>query len=350
MFSETFKAALEREIVGQSAAVNGVVRGVTRVVSGLTPRERTLCAYLFVGPTGTGKTHLVRTLARLLHGDEQRTVVIDCAQFLEGDPGHGFIAQLGSLFGAQQGELATVGPASVSILRIEALERAPKELFRTLGAIIETGEVVLPGGNHRNLGNCLIFITTSLCSREILADAPTVGFSGGPDAEDDEGQQDRTYRTCHEMAEQQFGSELVGSLDALCIFHPLENEHLAGITDRRIERLNAWLARRGACCEVHPAAKQFLLTKGRRDLRTGARELIGAHRRLLEFPVADLLISGRVPPGGVVDVDRRPDEDHCHFTVRASEAERPCAGAAVYEVPILDQPGSKLDPATPHPR
>jgi len=358
MFSDTIKSALEKEVVGQSLAVNSVVRGVTRVASGLMPRERNWCAFLFMGPGGTGKTHLIQALARILHGDKRRLIVADCSFFTPGDPWSSFAMQLAPLFDAPaapnrlgemggtsspfgappvQGHMGGLAEAPpLSIILVEYLERGPKELAKALGAVLESGKLMLPGGRFADLRNCLVFITSALCSREILDEAPQIGFSGLQGDEDEYDEQGKLFRTCFEEAEKAFGKDLVGRLDGLIAFHRLEEEHLGDIVDRRFQRLNQWLAPRGIGCTLLPKAKDFLLERGRRDLRLGARDLVRAHRRFVEFPLADLLISRRLPEGGTVKIDRLNGEETLHFTVEADPAgaSRAALHTGPHEVPV----------------
>ena len=107
----------------------------------------------------------------------------------------------------------------------------------------------------------------------------------------------------------------MGRIDGMLVFRGLTNEHLDMLMDRRLGRLNEWLAGYGFRCEALPAARDFLLARGTRDLRMGARDLVRACQRHLEFPIADLLLSGRIQRGGLVRVDRKPDEEHLDFTV-----------------------------------
>ncbi|MHC5063954.1 MAG: AAA family ATPase [Planctomycetota bacterium] len=322
MFSDAIRAALEDEVVGQPRVVHTVVRGVTRLVSGLMPRERTLCAYLFIGPTGTGKTHLIRSLGRILQA-EQRSVVVDCSELAHSDPRMAFAAQVAPLF-QQQGSVADswgqassagATPPPLSILHVDYLERGPADFIKVLTAALDTGRVTLPDGSRGSLQNCLIFLTSGLCSAQILDEEPTIGFSGS--AEENQGREsNELHQQCLRTAQEQFGMDLIARLDDFEIFHRLQPEHLASILDLRAARVGRWLMARGCGIEIKEPARAYLLEMGSRDLSCGAREFLRAHQELVEFPMADLMVSGRVKPGSTLEVDRRGEEDHLHFTVR----------------------------------
>jgi len=321
MFSDVLKAALEREIAGQPAAVASAVRGTTRVMSGLTPRERSWCAYMFMGPSGTGKTQLVRTLAQTLHGEDRGLFIADCTHFVHSDPWTAFATQLAPMFFRPRLEdgSSVFEAAPFSVLLIEYLERGRKEISKALTAALDTGRLALPGGRLGSLDRCLVFITTSLCSGEILEESSRIGFQGGMASglEDD-----RISKICRSQAEEQFGEDLVNRLDALVVFHRLQDEHVGEIFDRRFDRLNRWVGERGFRCDLLPPARRFLLERSRGDTKLGARELVRVFRRFLEFPVADLMISRRIPPGGLVIIDHAPGEEHLHFTVTKHPAAR----------------------------
>jgi ATP-dependent Clp protease ATP-binding subunit ClpA len=335
MLSDVIQSALEQEVAGQSRAVQSVVRGVTRALGGLVPRGGPHCAYLFIGPTGTGKTHLVRTLAKLLHGEQTRMVVADCTHFASGDPWSAFVNQLTPLFvhPRMEGKWSVLDTPPLSIILIDYLERGRPEVSKALAAALETGRVALPEGRQGSLRNCLLFITSSLCSREILDEAPGIGFAGGLE-EESGGVQEKLFKTCHAEAEEHFGADLIGRLDALVIFHRLQEPHLSGILDRLLLGLNRCAAPRGFRVELLPAAREFLVERGRKNLRLGARDLVRAHRRFVEFPVSDLLVSGRIPPGGLIVVDQQAEQEHLHFSIRRQEAGAPAATGPLREIPV----------------
>jgi ATP-dependent Clp protease ATP-binding subunit ClpC len=214
---------------------------------------------------------------------------------------------------------AVLDTPPLSIILIDYLERGRPEVSKALAAALETGHVTLPEGRQGSLRNALVFITSSLCSSQIFDEGTGIGFSGAVDEKDGE-DEEKLFWTCHEEAEKHFGADLMARLDGLLLFHPLQDEHLAEILERKLQNMNQRLATRGFECRLRPAAKEFLVQRGRHNLKFGARNLVRAHRRFVEFPVSDLMISGRIPPGGLVMVDRGAD-GNLHFTVQRSGSE-----------------------------
>jgi ATP-dependent Clp protease ATP-binding subunit ClpC len=322
MLSDVIKSALEKEVAGQQRAVNSIVRGATRAVSGLMPSETPRCAYVLMGPTGTGKTHVVRTLTKVLQGDSTRLVICDCSHFAQGDPWSALVKQIAPLFMVPRigGHWTVLDTPPLSILLIDYLERGRPELSKALAAALETGHLTLPDGRQGSLRNTLIFITSSLCASEIFDEDSGIGFAGAVEGRGtDNGE--KLFRTCHAEAEEHFGADLMARLDGLLLFHPLREEHLAGILDRMFEGLNREIALRGFACRLAEPAKAFLLEKGLENLRFGARHLVRAHRRFVEFPVGDLMVSRRIPSGGLVLIDHKPGDENLHFAIRPGGSE-----------------------------
>ncbi len=334
MFSEEIKEALSRDVAGQPRAVESVVRGLTRLSSGLTPLERSWCAYLFIGPPGTGRAHLVRTLARILHGSET-LFTLNCNPGVHSDWWAWLVEQLAPFFGSHDLDLAAGTPPRPRILLVRDLECAPKGLYATLASFLETGELALPRGRRGRLGNSLVFLTTGLCTAHIL-DTARLGFPGSAPPSTtvvNGGSDDPLFASCMAEAEKTFGLDLLAQIDDVVLFRRLEPEHLGGVLDRHFARMCRWLAERGIHVRMEPSARDFLLSTGDRRPWRGARDLIVAHRHQMEFPLADLLVSGRLRPGGEVVVERRGAEPHLHFVLSGVEAAAPEAPRAI-EVPV----------------
>ena len=317
MFSDSIRATLQDQIVGQRRALNAAVRATTRIASGLSSRERSIAAYLFLGPTTIGKTHLVRKLAHVIHGHEGPLTIAECGWENEtGGPWHGFATQLAGAFTIPEpGTRSTYRTPPLSILLIEGLEHGSGDFWRRIGRTLESSQIRLPDGRLGLLRDCLVFLTSNLCSPEILDETPQIGFSSASSDESEEA--DRLSEVCREIAAEKFGAPILSSLDGIVPFHRLELRHLEGILDRRIRRLNESLAPRQTRCEILPAAREFILERGQSDLRTGAHQLLLAQQKYVEFPLADLVISGKVVPGGRIVVDRDVDGEHLFFAVEA---------------------------------
>lgn len=334
MFSERMMEALTHEVVGQPQAIHSVVRSATRLLSGLTPLERSWCAHLFIGPPGTGRAHLVRTLARHLHGDETAHTV-SCNSGGQPDPWTCFVQQLAPLLTLHEPRPSLwCGPPKVIL--VQDLERAHKEFFPLLARLLETGQVPLPGGREGSLHNCILFLLSGLGTDRILA-TNEIGFSSSAALPED-GADLRTslVETCTEEAKQTFGLELLAQLDDLVVFRKLEDEHLGKILEGHFARMNRWFERRGVTCELRPAARDFLLERASQQRLMGARDLISIHRREVEFPLADLLVSSQLEAGSRVVVDHEVGAKHLQFTVDSPEEplRAGSASAEPLEIPV----------------
>ncbi len=332
MYSDVLKRQLEQEVVGQPRAVDRLVRAVTLARSGI-PRQGPLGIFLFMGPSGTGKTHLARVLTRTLHGEESRLVVADMASGIEANPWSAIIGQIAPLFvlaGPLPGAPVTAPPLSVVLL--EQLEKARPEVVRRLAMVLETGQFLLPDRRRASLQNTFIVMTSNLCERQILDEGHGIGFR----ADIDENERRRVFETCFDAASKQWGADFLGRLDDFIIFHRLDEQSLEVILERHIERLAMFLSMRGISIEVLPAAREFLLRKGTADARCGARLLVRAVTWQLEFPVADLLASGQLVPGLRLLVDHRQDEKFLHFVLpeEGTALVPPAGGPACRPVPV----------------
>ncbi len=337
MISADIRAALERQVVGQPRAVNTLVRSVTVGHSGLSSRETPVGMFLLLGPSGTGKTHIASSLAGVLHGDRDRLAVVDCVQLERPEHWSELVRQLAPHFrypvpGHGDG-LRAMAPSS--ILLVEHIETARSECVQALVAVLETGRVALEDGSVGSLRGCLVLMTSRLCAREIYgADRQEIGFTGAV-GDLEETERARIYNLCCNAVERSWGSDFLGHLDDLIIFHRLREPHLALILDRFLGEMNRHLAGRDVRVELEPAARSFLLERSARFLRHGAWYLGKVFRRFVLFPMADLASSDLLQPGSRVWARR--EGDLLSFSVSADPATS-CAGepspAPAIDIPI----------------
>jgi len=337
VLSLDIRCALEREVVGQSRPVHTIVRTLTVSLSGLAHPASPLGIYLFVGPTGTGKTHLARSVAKLLHGDPRRLAVLDCIQIGGPDDWTALTRRLAPYFhhpaAGGGGGAASMGP--LSVLLIEHLECARPDLVQALLTALESGYLMLPDGRCGSLAGCLVLLTSSLCAREIYdAGRQEMGFSAAREMPETE--RARIYQSVCAAAEKLWGPDFLGHLDDLLVFHRLREDDLPFILRRLILQINERLAPRRISCELEPDAARFLLARGAAFLRNGAWTLARVVRRFVLFPVADLVHAGGLPPDSRIRV-ALDLEDRLRFDVQSaasSGATPPQDRGAGTEIPV----------------
>jgi ATP-dependent Clp protease ATP-binding subunit ClpA len=334
LLSNRIQSYLEREIVGQSRAVNTLTRTLTVAFSGLDDPDATMGSYLLLGPSGTGKTLIARSLARMLHDRASRLAIIDCRQLTGSEDLHFMARQI-----APQFQPSTSGDDGVmllppySILLVERVEAAKPEFIHAIMGIVESGQMVLPDGQRGILAGCLVLMTSNLCSGEIQGEEPKeIGFStGGPELEERE--KARIFEICASTVEKRWGPSLFGHLDDMIVFHRLRDRHFPMILDRQVGGLNRQLAARGIQVELGPEARSFLLARGAGFPEHGAWFLAKSFRRFVLFPLADLLADG-LPSGSYLQVDVE-STDRLRFVVTGSrDAARAVVRGSDPSIPI----------------
>jgi len=310
---------LKKEIIGQDRAVEAVVRAVVVADLGICDPQRPLGNFLFLGPTGTGKSQIGRSLAKILHGDDRDVVAVNCTEFKNPH-------DVAKLVGAPPGYVGHEQPPFLTqeklerkftIVIFEELEKADRALYDLLLQILERGELKTGRGVDLNFRNCFIMMTSNVCAKEVddITKNAVIGF-GPPSQKFEELDQDsadaKIQTVCIGAVEDFFSPEFINRVDEMITFNRLKDEHLLAILEKFLLDTRARLAMAGVGTVMSDAAKRFLIDRGT-NLRYGARPLRRAVREYLEFPLAAMIAERGIDPSQVVYIE--PGNDELEFNV-----------------------------------
>jgi ATP-dependent Clp protease ATP-binding subunit ClpA len=337
--AEKLDAELHNRIIGQDEAVRHIVDAYQMFLAGLASPERPVANFLFLGPTGTGKTRLVEATAESLAGDPRAVIKIDCAEFQHSH-------EIAKLVGSPPGYLGhrETHPAlsqevldkyqtdtlKLSFVLFDEIEKASDALWNLLLGILDKAILTLGDNRRVDFSRAMIFMTSNLGAREMMALAdPKVGFAAGaPRPADLAG---RIERAGVEAARRRFSPEFLNRIDKVVVFRALGDAELRRILDLELTAIGQrWSVASAAgplSLALSDAAKEFLLEEGA-DLASGARHLKRAIERSLVHPMSNLVASAQVRAGDTITVDFDPRARTLLFY---KEAEASPAAAAVAE-------------------
>jgi ATP-dependent Clp protease ATP-binding subunit ClpB len=282
--------ALHRRVVGQDEAIRAVSNAVRRSRSGLQDPNRPIGSFIFLGPTGVGKTELGRALAEFLFDDEAAMVRIDMGEYQEKHTVSRLIGAPPGYVGFEEGGQLTeaVRRRPYSVILFDEIEKAHAEVFNVLLQLLDDGRLTDGQGRTVDFKNTVIIMTSNL-GGELWAE-------GGADAEQTEAQ-------VRALLTQYFRPEFLNRIDEIVVFHRLTREHLTEIVDIQLRRVAARLAEAGFGFEISTPARTYLAEVGY-DPVYGARPLKRAIQRELQDPLALQLLSGGFRPGETIRIDR----------------------------------------------
>jgi len=289
---------LHSRLVGQEDAVATVARAVRRGRLGLKEPDRPVGSFLFLGPSGVGKTLLCRSLAGALFGSEEALIRFDMSEYMEAHTVSRLIGSPPGYVGHEQGGQLTerVRRAPWSVVLLDEIEKAHPDVWGLLLQIMDGGTLTDALGRKTDFRNTVVVMTSNLGADRFSGGQ--LGFSPGGDQSVD--------RAVLADAKRTFRPEFWGRLDGTPVFHPLDHAALCKIGTLQLERVTKRLAELGVSLEVTDGAVASLVD-GQNDPGHGARPLLRAVTEQIEDPIADLLLSGRVNSGGRVLADRQGD-------------------------------------------
>ena len=295
------ESALGARVVGQETAVEAVANAIRRNRAGLSDPNRPIGSFLFLGPTGVGKTELCRTLAEFLFDSDEAMVRIDMSEFMEKHSVARLIGAPPGYVGYDQGGYLTeaVRRRPYSVILFDEIEKAHADVFNILLQVLDDGRLTDGQGRTVDFRNTVIIMTSNLGSHLIQE------MNGGD--------YEAMKLAVMEVVSAHFRPEFINRIDETVVFHALGKEHMQGIANIQLQRLRRRLGERDLGLDISPAALAQLVEVGY-DPVFGARPLKRAIQTHLENPLAQRILAGDFVPGSTVHVDYKDGEG---FTFRA---------------------------------
>jgi len=305
---------LRQRVVGQDDALTRVSNAVRRSRAGLSDTKRPIGSFIFLGPTGVGKTELARALAEFLFDDEKLMIRIDMSEYMEKHSVSRLIGAPPGYVGYEEGGQLTeqVRRHPYSVVLFDEIEKAHPDVFNVLLQILEDGRLTDGQGRTVDFRNMVLVMTSNVGSSAIFE------LSGS--------HPERARKEAMEALRASFRPEFLNRIDEIVIFNPLGKEQLVRIVDLLLKSVEKLLAERQITLTLTPAAKELLLAEGF-DPAYGARPLRRTIQRLIQDPLALQILEGKILPGDHVRVDRDGRSDTMRFERTA--AKQPAAAARI---------------------
>jgi ATP-dependent Clp protease ATP-binding subunit ClpB len=314
------ESRLLRRVIGQDTALQRVANSVRRSRAGLADPRRPIGSFIFLGPTGVGKTELARALAEFLFDDERAMIRLDMSEYMEKHTVSRMIGAPPGYVGYEEGGQLTeaVRRHPYSVVLFDEIEKAHPDVFNVLLQILEDGRLTDGKGRTIDFRNTVLIMTSNVGSTALFELA-------GKDPE-------RARKEALEALRQAFRPEFINRIDDIVLFNPLGREQLDKIVDLELAKVMRLLADRNLHIELTPAARERLVQDGY-DPAYGARPLRRTVQRLIQDPLAMRILDGSSLPGDTIRVDADPDSDQMRFkrvenTSAAPETHAEAAGTA----------------------
>ncbi|CAB4871985.1 unannotated protein [freshwater metagenome] len=331
---------MHKRVIGQHAAVEVISKAIRRSRAGLKDPKRPTGSFIFLGPSGVGKTELARTLAEFLFGDEDSMVRIDMSEYMEKHAVSRLVGSPPGYIGYDEGGQLTeaVRRRPYCVLLLDEIEKAHPDVFNILLQILEDGRLTDSQGRTVDFRHAIVIMTSNIGAQEIARNTP-LGFAI---SEDETGitYDDMKSRIMGEL-KKVFRPEFLNRIDDVIVFHKLQKDEIKVIVELLLQRIRGSLAERELQMELTEEAKDFLVEKGW-DPSMGARPLRRAIQRYIEDPLADFVLRSELTPGGTVLVDVPPEGDEQDLALSIIQPEKVPAAVGGSETKAGDQDGGDV--------
>jgi len=302
---------LRRRVVGQDEALTAIAHSVRRSRAGIKDPRRPIGSFIFLGPTGVGKTLLGRALAEFMFGDENALVQLDMSEYMEKFNVSRLVGAPPGYVGYEEGGQLTekIRRRPYAVVLLDEIEKAHPDVFNILLQVLEDGRLTDSFGRKVDFRNCIIIMTSNV-GAEILRKQGSLGFKVQSADVSYEGMKERLL----EEVKRTFKPEFLNRIDDVIVFRPLERQNLYQIVEIEIGEVQERLAEHQVTLELDASAKDFLIDKGF-DPVFGARPLKRTIQRYVEDPLAEEIISGRAQEKMNIKVSRRKDREELEFDI-----------------------------------
>ncbi|MDQ2982460.1 MAG: ATP-dependent Clp protease ATP-binding subunit [Actinomycetota bacterium] len=293
---------LHKRVIGQEEAIVAVSKSIRRARAGIKDPKRPTGSFIFLGPSGVGKTELARTLAEFLFGDEDAMIQVDMSEYMEKHSVSRLVGSPPGYIGYDEGGQLTeaVRRKPYSVVLLDEIEKAHPDVFNILLQILEDGKLTDAQGRKVDFRNTIVIMTSNIGAATISKNQ-TLGFSIGDDSGlSYEEMKDRIMGELKKV----FRPELLNRIDEVIVFHKLSKEEIKFIVELMMGRLREQMVEHDAAIELTEDAKELLVEKGY-DPTMGARPLRRAIQRFIEDPLADFVLGRSLEPGSTILVDRK---------------------------------------------
>lgn len=305
---------LHKRVIGQDDAVTAVAKAVRRARAGLKDPKRPIGSFLFLGPTGVGKTELARALASSLFGDESAMIRLDMSEYMEKHTVSRLVGAPPGYVGYEEGGQLTdaVRRKPYSVILLDEVEKAHADFFNILLQVLDDGRLTDSQGRTVDFRNTVIIMTSNLGAKALHKNSTELGFLAPKKAEshtNDSKTKDfkEAKKSVLDAVKRHFRPEFLNRIDEMIVFHPLTEEDLTKIVTILMSDVTKRLEERDLHLEITPEAMKLLVKEGS-DFTMGARPLKRAIQRLIEDPVSDLILKGEAIVGKTIKANAKDND------------------------------------------
>lgn len=305
---------LHKRVIGQDDAVTAVAKAVRRARAGLKDPKRPIGSFLFLGPTGVGKTELARALASSLFGDESAMIRLDMSEYMEKHTVSRLVGAPPGYVGYEEGGQLTdaVRRKPYSVILLDEVEKAHADFFNILLQVLDDGRLTDSQGRTVDFRNTVIIMTSNLGAKALHKNSTELGFLAPKKAESHSNDSKRidfkeSKKSVLDAVKRHFRPEFLNRIDEMIVFHPLTEEDLTKIVTILMSDVIKRLGERDLHLEITPEAMKLLVKEGS-DFTMGARPLKRAIQRLIEDPVSDLILKGEAIAGKTIKANAKDND------------------------------------------